>query len=742
MKKFMKRIKMGLLHFTSRAGASLLLSGILLFSITENTSTATAAQKPSQYNITVADIYQRTFEKTPQGTISYEYKNKKGDILSLPGTKKHGASVSAASKSTSSLPVSYDLRNKKTVTPIKSQGYSGACWAFATLKSLESNLIKTKQAPASVDLSENHLSWYLFHPSSSPSDPLYRDGITFREDTAKAAYQAESNTIKDTYNFSSYYNTLPYLKGSNPLLGTFVLARWSGAVTENTAPFNATSTKNLFAMANTMKKNTNALRYQSNYHMTDANCYDGATIEEIKTALMTSGALEASFYSDNNYLKKNSDGSYGYYQNKKENADANHCITIIGWNDNYPKENLGDTTPSQDGAWLIANSYGTGYGENGYFWLSYEEPSLGEIYGFQGTKKTTYHNNYQYDGSGWGSTLVPQKEHPMKVANIFTANKNYIQSLRAVGLYTVTPKQPYTIQIYRNVTAGDPTSGTLAATLSGTENYSGYHTIPLRDSFTLKANERFSVVVTYHQTNDKNGFIPIEGTPLHSSSLAMNFHSTPGQSYCYAYATNTESGEKSYQWMDLNSTPISSGKKAPASIYNNVCIKAFTVNTKKAGTIRFSPSKYTLGAGEKISLSPIIKNTSQKKVKYTSSKPSIATVSASGKIKGKKKGSAVITATLPTGAVTTLKITVKNAPKKITVSSGKRKTIRKNKTFAIKIKLPAGTASHSFTYSSSKPKVAKVNKKGKVTGKKAGTSIITVKTFNKKKAKIKVKVVK
>ena len=358
------------------------------------------------------------------------------------------------------------------------------------------------------------------------------------------------------------------------------------------------------------------------------------------------------------------------------------------------------------------------------------------------TENSAYDNNYQYDGSGWGSTLVPHKEHPMKVANIFTASQNYTQSLKAVALYTATPEQPYTIKIYRNVSQDSPTSGTLAATLSGMEKYSGYHTISLPNSISLRANERFSVVVSYHQTNEKNGFIPIEGMPLYSPSLRMNFHSAPGKSFCYAYATNTESGENSYQWMDLHSTPISTDGKTSGNIYNNVCIKAFTVNKKKAGSIRFSPSKFTLGIGEKITLAPVIKSTTQKSVEYTSSKPSVATVSATGKIKAKTTGTAMITATLPTGATTSVKITVKSAPKKIRTVPARKKTIKARKSFTIKVKLPANTASHSISYSSSNPRVAKVSKLGKVTGKKQGSASITVKTYNGKKAKIKVKVKK
>ena len=80
-------------------------------------------------------------------------------------------------------------------------------------------------------------------------------------------------------------------------------------------------------------------------------------------------------------------------------------MAIIGWDDNYPRENFGSYKPSSNGAWLIANSYGDDFGKEGYFWMSYEEPSLTEYYSFISTTSDTYDNNYQYDGFGWGMPL-------------------------------------------------------------------------------------------------------------------------------------------------------------------------------------------------------------------------------------------------------------------------------------------------------------------------------------------------
>jgi len=107
-----------------------------------------------------------------------------------------------------------------------------------------------------------------------------------------------------------------------------------------------------------------------------------------------------------------SKGSAGatYYQTAYAGSTAvkssNHCVTIIGWDDNYSRLNFPSShRPKSDGAWLVANSYGRKTDENGYFWLSYEEPSICDVYAFELEKNTKYDTNYQYDGFGWGSAI-------------------------------------------------------------------------------------------------------------------------------------------------------------------------------------------------------------------------------------------------------------------------------------------------------------------------------------------------
>ena len=47
----------------------------------------------------------------------------------------------------------------------------------------------------------------------------------------------------------------------------------------------------------------------------------------------------------------------------------NHAICVVGWDDNFSKDNF-LTKPEGDGAWIIKNSWGTEWGDNGYFYIS------------------------------------------------------------------------------------------------------------------------------------------------------------------------------------------------------------------------------------------------------------------------------------------------------------------------------------------------------------------------------------
>ncbi|MCI8299259.1 MAG: hypothetical protein HFI69_02735 [Lachnospiraceae bacterium] len=81
----------------------------------------------------------------------------------------------------------------------------------------------------------------------------------------------------------------------------------------------------------------------------------------------------------------------------------------------------------------------------------------------------------------------------------------------------------------------------------------------------------------------------------------------------------------------------------------------------------------------------------------------------------------------------------KKNPGKISLNA-KKKTLKAGKKFQIRSKLPKGTTSYNIAYKSSRKSVVTVSKTGKVTARKKGNAVITVKTYNGKKAVLKIQV--
>lgn len=134
---------------------------------------------------------------------------------------------------------------------------------------------------------------------------------------------------------------------------------------------------------------------------------------------------------------------------------------------------------------------------------------------------------------------------------------------------------------------------------------------------------------------------------------------------------------------------------------------------------KISSTKVTLCTGQTKQLK--VTGTSAA-VKWSSSSTSVATVASNGKVTAKKKGTATITAKAGSKSYK-CKVTVEN-PKLSKTSI----TISKGKTYTLKM---SGTSSR-VTWKSSKTSVATVSSKGKVTAKKAGTTVVSAAVNGKK----------
>ena len=188
--------------------------------------------------------------------------------------------------------------------------------------------------------------------------------------------------------------------------------------------------------------------------------------DDIKWAVMTYGGVATSMYWGDAYFNAATDAYY-----KASALTQNHGVTIVGWDDAYPAANFAGAPPGP-GAFLIKNSWGAAWGDQGYFWISYHDAVL--AYGlnavfYSAEDPSAYTVNYQYDPLGYVGQLGYGTTTAW-MANRFAAQEN--GTLQAAGFYTLAPDASF--ELY---TGSSLSSRQLQA--SGTLATYGFHTVEL-----------------------------------------------------------------------------------------------------------------------------------------------------------------------------------------------------------------------------------------------------------------------
>lgn len=199
------------------------------------------------------------------------------------------------------------------------------------------------------------------------------------------------------------------------------------------------------------------------------------------------------------------------------------------------------------------------------------------------------------------------------------------------------------------------------------------------------------------------------------------------------YVKSWTSSKKSVATVDKNGKITATSKEGTAVIKVTLASKKtakVTVTVKMIRTTKLTkvPKTLSLTTGKKYTLKPVVTpSNSQEKVTYKSSNTKIATVSSTGVITAKKVGK--VTITVQSGKQkATVTLTVKKAPAlKAIKNVPTKKTITKGKTYTLKPQLYPSGAIAKITYTTSNKSIATVDSKGKITAKKKGTAVITVK---------------
>ncbi|MBR2527815.1 MAG: Ig-like domain-containing protein [Blautia sp.] len=493
------------------------------------------------------------------------------------------------------FPTVYDPRGMDLVTGVRNQDPYGTCWAFSLTNCMESYLLK--DGKGSFDFSENHMAYFF---ANRGNDPL--------------------NNTENDYNVVMGH----YMEGGNTQMGALFLSTWSGMVLESQAPYpsDATHTQEIKRIPDA------GLEYSRIAYLQEAVFSESVAVDRLKQLIQDYGAVSISlpFY-ETYYSPK-----FYSYNCPYSSFDATHTVTLVGWNDYFPCKNYSTLAKvSEDGAFICKNSWGEGWGDSGFFYLSYQCKGLTDALALAGTIKQNYRNNYFYDGTSVISTvLVLENENASGsgetgAANIYEvkAKEGYAEALGEVCVADTSSNNTYGVQIYTNLTdPEDPTSGTpaFASPLIWKKQYPGVGTFSLPQEVLLPQGSRFSVVLT------NLGDTRIE--------LLMD-HSYEGT--WFTSISSQEAGQSLYR--------IKEGEWVDALDDRNSClrIKAHTRTLSSGVKLSVYPTTAQLISGERVVISPglslAIPNA---KFRYASNNTKVARVSTNGTVIGLSPGTATI----------------------------------------------------------------------------------------------------
>ncbi len=418
------------------------------------------------------------------------------------------------------LPEYYDMRNHYPVSPVKDQGGFGTCWAHSAMASAESSIIKYNPE---IDLSELHTAYF--------------------------AYYGDNQVQTDSVGEDILQN------GGTIYLAANLLSQWIGPVTEARMPYDNTGILNDAQAVEHMM-------YESDYHLKNAYIFDynkeRSDVEEvnciIKQFVYDGIAVDVSFQSEDG--KYYSD-SYNSTRSERKPRFATHSVAIVGWDDNFPKENF--RVPAEtDGAWLVKNSWGTDNYDSGYMWISYDDRTLCEFAVFELDDAEKYSYNYHHDTFAPVQSLSAVENSdvnaPSYMANIFKTDE--AMQLEAVSMHVPNGNTEYEITVYGGLMdINNPSSGNSLSVKKGKVQVPGTVTIELDNDVIISENTHFSVVVKLY-CEESAYVIPIESV-LYLENDDYDEKISLGSFTTYdGIKSHTGTGESFYssdgiQWYDM-----------------------------------------------------------------------------------------------------------------------------------------------------------------------------------------------